>query len=291
MLEIRTVCAQNALVRIPPAREAIVSWNTRLSKGSIALTIHRTDGRVSSRLPYVAFSESERRSCNGRDEIAEIAVDTIRAPVEITAIEVHADIPLDAVAVTVPCFPPAGVRQSKRAHRLDVPEKSQYADVPSERGWCSPAALSMLLAYWGFTLTVQEAAMRVYDADYGGTGNWTFNTALAGTLGLRGVVAHLRDLAHASRFIEAGLPIALSFAWKSGELPGAPIEHSGGHLAVLRGFTEQGDPIFNDPAQNIIPTTYPYEAYERTWRTHGAIAYLIAPLERSDELLHLVNTP
>jgi hypothetical protein len=149
----------------------------------------------------------------------------------------------------------------------------------------------MLLGYWGVDPALPDIAARTYDAKYGGTGNWAFNVALAGMLGLRGVVAHLRNLEHAAAFIQAGIPLALSFAWKSGELPGAPIEHSGGHLAVLRGFNPQGDPVLNDPAQPAIMTTYPHDALERAWLSHGAVAYLIAPCERTDELVRLTNTP
>jgi hypothetical protein len=129
----------------------------------------------------------------------------------------------------------------------------------------------------------------VRDESYGGTGNWAFNAALAGALGLRGAVAHLRDLAHAAHFIHAGIPIALSFAWKAAELPGAPVERSDGHIAVLCGFSERRDPIVNDPAQPGVTTTYHHDAFERAWRTHGAIAYLVAPTTRSDELMQIAN--
>ncbi|HTV72996.1 MAG TPA: C39 family peptidase [Candidatus Acidoferrales bacterium] len=289
MLTIVEPGAQRVILRTAPATQAIVSWNTRAPSGTIEIAVYRSDGQVSSWLPYVRFSPRERRSLDGQDEVARIATDIIRSPVEIVAVEVRADVPLDAVAVSTPRYAPIAP-PPPAPPPLAVPLRSQYvADQPSERGWCSPAALAMLLAFWGIELGVAEIAARVRDESYGGTGNWAFNTALAGALGLRGTVAHLRDLAHAAHFIDAGIPVALSFAWKVAELPGAPVEHSDGHLAVLCGFTERRDPIVNDPAQPGVATTYNQTAFERAWRTHGAIAYLVAPPARSDELVQIAN--
>ena len=91
---------------------------------------------------------------------------------------------------------------------LDVPARSQYVEGIDERGWCSPASLSMIHAYHGIDAGVAETAREVFDRAYNGTGNWSFNVAYSGRLGLRGVVAHLRNLDHAARLIERNLPIA-----------------------------------------------------------------------------------
>jgi hypothetical protein len=280
---------ERVILRTSPATQAIISWNTRAPQGAIEIAVYRRDGQVSSWLPYVRFSPTERRSLDGRDEVARIETDIIRATVDIVAVEVRADVPLDAVAVSTPRYAPIA-SPPPAPPPLAVPLRSQYlAERPDEKGWCSPAALAMLLAFWGIELDVAEVASRVRDEAYGGTGNWTFNTALAGGLGLRGAVAHLRDLAHAAHFIDAGIPVALSFAWKVAELPGAPVERSDGHIAVLCGFSERRDPIVNDPAQPGVTTTYNQAAFERAWRTHGAVAYLIAPVARSNELMLLAN--
>jgi hypothetical protein len=174
---------------------------------------------------------------------------------------------------------------------LNVPAISQYDPAyPHERGWCSPAALTMLLEYWGFPQALPDVAQAVYDDAYGGTGNWTFNTAYASSLGLCAAVVHLDGLDHAGLFLAAGIPLALSFAWRNrNELPGAALESSTGHLAVLRGFSANGDPHVNDPAQTEVPTIYPRAALDRLWRAHGGIAYVLVPADRADELLRLAN--
>jgi hypothetical protein len=289
VLTIVAPSADHTIVQVEPATSAVVAWNTRAQSGRIDLTVYRTDGRVSSWLPYVAFAADRRRSFCGADDVARIATDIVESSVPIVAIEVRSDAPLDAIAVSTPVHrrtsEPAMVRGA-----LDVPALSQYLIAyPAERGWCAPTSLAMLLAYWGKPHAIPSIVRDVYDERYGGTGNWTFNLAYAGRLGLRAVLLHLAGLDHAAGFIAAGIPLALSFSWNSGDLPGAPLDHSDGHLAVLRGFTRHGHPQFNDPAKADIATTYDREALEGAWLAHGGAAFATVPVERSGELVRLAN--
>jgi hypothetical protein len=277
------------IVRIATARSAVVSWNTDAPCAHIALTVYRADGQVSSWLPYVEFTGERRRSFCGSDDVARIATDIVESTVPIVAIEVRSDAPLEAIAVSTPVHrrtsEPATMRTA-----LDVPALSQYLVAhPEERGWCSPASLAMLLAYWGKPHDIPKVVRGVYDEHYGGTGNWAFNVAYASRFGLRSVLTHLAGLDHAAGFIAAGIPLALSFSWGAGDLPNAPLDHSDGHLAVLRGFTRHGHPQFNDPAQADILTTYDRKALERVWQAHGGAAFAAVPVERSAELVRLAN--
>jgi hypothetical protein len=69
--------------------------------------------------------------------------------------------------------------------------------------------------------------------------------------------------------------------WKVGELSGAPIPSSEGHLMVLVGFDAKGNPVMNDPAAPTdagVRRTYPRAAFEKLWLTHsGGLSYVIAP--------------
>jgi hypothetical protein len=289
MLVLVTPAAQRTIVRTRPATSAVVSWNTTAERGRIDLTVYRADGQVSTWLPYVEFAPESRRSLSGRDDVAQIAIDVVRSNVPIVAIEVRSDAPLDAIAVSTPVHRRASVPATVYA-TLDVPPLSQYLVThPQERGWCTPASLAMLLAYWGKPHNLTEAVRAVYDERYGGTGNWTFNVAYASRFGLRAALTHLAGLDHAAKFIAAGIPLALSFSWGSGDLPGAALDHSDGHLAVLRGFTRHGHPQLNDPAQADIVTTYDRKALERVWQAHGGAAFATVPAARSAELLRLAN--
>lgn len=281
-----------ATISLPrPARAALVSWNARAPRGRIDLAVTFADRTRSPWLPFACWSEDERRSLGGTADELELAVDVARAATPFALLHARTDVALESLWLATP-------PERERAARalpspgldLDVPLRSQYCtERPGERGWCSPAALTMLLAFHGLPLEVPEVARAVYDGAYGGTGNWAFNAAFAGACGFAAATAYLRDLAQAARFIEAGLPLAVSLAWRAGELPGAPLPQSAGHLVVLRGFAPGGRVTVNDPAQPGVRTSYPADAFERLWLGHGGVAYLVAPRERANELIPLAG--
>ena len=134
---------------------------------------------------------------------------------------------------------------------IEVPERSQMA---YENGGvlCSPTTVSMLLAYWSQKLKrpeldhdVPEVVRGVYDPKWGGTGNWVFNTAYAGSLaGMRAYTARLSDVSELEAFVARGIPVGLSLCYN--RLRGKSREPSG-HLVVCVGFTENGDAVINDP--------------------------------------------
>jgi hypothetical protein len=170
---------------------------------------------------------------------------------------------------------------------LDVPPLSQMIYPDGGRVWCSPTSTTMLLAFWGKKFArhlaepVPEAAKAVWDVRYNGAGNWAFNMAYASRSSLKAYVAHLGGFVQAEAHIARGIPLALSIGWQDGELQGAPVLHSGGHLVVLRGFTASGDPIVNDPAHptdQAVPVVYQRAELERAWLGHsGGVVYVLEP--------------
>jgi hypothetical protein len=291
MLQLIEHPGQHALLRFPPASRAIVSWNTAAPSGAIALVAHRTDGSVSEPLRYARWSPGERRSLDGADATTRIAVDLVRSDVPLSGIGIASTVELDAIAVSTPPppSPDAAHPIGGRAAALDVPELTQYVPAhPDERGWCSAASLAMLLRYHGIDVDVPAVARGVFDAAYDGTGNWAFNAAYAGARGVRAVAAYLRGIDHAAAFVASGFPVAISIAWESGELPGAPLERSDGHVIVVRGV-DTAHVLVNDPAQRAIATRYPRAALDAAFRGHGGVAYLVAPRERTGTLVGLAN--
>jgi hypothetical protein len=279
-------------LRVLPSTKAIVSWNTTAPVDTLELTVDTANGLRSRPLPYVVFEAGRRASLDGFDNVAKIATDVVSAPGEIVAVHVHSHQPLIRVAASTP--PAGGPRNAAPAEdarrELDVPQRSQYVDAfPAERGWCTAASIAMLAGTFGVTASVDEVAASIYDAAYKGTGNWAFAVAYAGTRGLAGAAAYLRDLVNVERFIAAGLPLALSISWNAGSLPGAPLERSDGHLMVVRGLEANGDVIVNDPAQPAVRHVYERAAFERAWLGHGGVALLAAPPERVDDLLRCAN--
>lgn len=192
---------------------------------------------------------------------------------------------------------------------LSVPAYSQQRHVghyPQWNGggqaWCSPTCTAMVLDYWNLGPTtsqtswvdiagedrpqVDHIARHVFDYTYGGAGNWTFNTAYAGNRGARGYITRLRSLSEAEAFISAGIPLIVSLSFTADELTGAGYG-TNGHLMVLRGFDDDGDPIMNDPASHMrsddgaVRVTYARDELESLWLdTSGGLTYVIAPPEQ-----------
>jgi Peptidase_C39 like family len=191
-------------------------------------------------------------------------------------------------------FPALPPDKSVWGKNLAVPQRSQMLKKYRGEGfggggevWCSPTSTSMVMAYWSHVLdqddllqTVPRAAADTYDFTYQGTGNWPFNTAYAARYGLRAFVTRMYSMSQVEQWIKVGVPIVISIAYKKGELPGSPIPGSPGHLLVVRGFTENGDVITNDPAATnaAVEITYNREALEHAWQKYSnGTVYVIYP--------------
>lgn len=170
---------------------------------------------------------------------------------------------------------------------IPTPERSQHG-YPNEKGWCSPTSLSMTLARWAdvlhrpeMNLTVPEVAAAVYDPEFRGTGNWSFNAAFAGSFsGMRSYVTRFDDLSEVEDWIAAGVPVILSARWDLLK-PGRPLD-TAGHLVVCIGFTETGDVVINDPATRVdkgesVRRVYGREDVIRSWAKSHNTVYLVYP--------------
>lgn len=165
---------------------------------------------------------------------------------------------------------------------LPVPERSQMA-YPNGKVLCSPTTVSMLLAYWSQRLhrpdldhNVPEVADGVYDSQWQGTGNWSFNMAYAGSMRpLRAYVTRMSDLSELEGWIAQGIPVGLSVCYDRlrGKGPGP-----NGHLVVCVGFTPDGDPIINDPGTSKnVRKIFPRRNLVYAWAYSHQTAYLVYP--------------
>ncbi|RKI51097.1 peptidase C39 family protein [Corallococcus sp. AB004] len=173
---------------------------------------------------------------------------------------------------------------------LDVPGYSQMIYPDGGEVWCSPTSTTMLLGYWSRKLgradlehPVPTAAAHTYDWVYKGTGNWSFNTAYAASMSngaLHGLVARFDSFAPVERLVAAGIPVSISIAYEPGELPGGASRRTDGHLIVVKGFTDTGDVVVNDPAfgsNETTSATYPRAELWRAWQHSRGAAYVLWP--------------
>jgi len=208
---------------------------------------------------------------------------------------------LQAVASRPASALPATSRRLLRAKTLRVPRYSQMThrgQYPNYGGggeaWCSPTSLSMLLGYYRALPSassyawvnkryadpwVDHVARVVYDYGYQVTGNWAFNTAYASNLTSDAFVTRLNNLRDAERFIAAGIPLAASISFSRGQLNGAPISATAGHLVVIAGFTRAGKVVVNDPAapsNATVRRVYDRGQFERAWlRKSSGTVYVV----------------
>lgn len=170
---------------------------------------------------------------------------------------------------------------------IDTPELSQFP-YPGSSGWCSPTSLTMVLRRWSNVLhrtdmnvDVPEVVDGIYDEAYGGTGNWPFNTAYAGSFpGMRAYVARFSDISELEDWIVAGIPVIISARW-DWLLPGRPYDAEG-HLTVCIGFTESGDLVINDPAAHFdrgqkVRHIYKRQDVIKAWSSSHNTVYLVYP--------------
>ncbi len=258
----------------------------------------------------------ERQSISGQsDDGTDVNVDTWRAPAGLRSFQLNVKLlrrsgtaaapAVDVVGAMVSRLP-EGTRPTSRPGVargvvLDVPRYSQmihrghYPQWGSGgEAWCSPTSTSMVLGYYGALPRkraypwvpaghtdpwVDYAARMTYDHAYRGAGNWPFNTAYAAPRAGRAFVTRLRSLAEAEKFIKAGIPLVASIKFGTGELDGAPISATNGHLLVIAGFTRSGDVVVNDPASTTragVRRTYDRGQLERAWLGgSGGVVYVI----------------
>ena len=252
-----------------------------------------------------------------RDDVAGVSVDTVKTESAAKAWQLRLTLYRRAGTDRTPAVSSVSGVATTRAparHQVSQPGRArgtvldvrQYSQMihkghyPQWGGggeaWCSPTSMAMVLAFWGRGPSpkqyawvndsyrnpqVEHAARMTYDHRYRGTGNWAFTTAYAGTRGLDAFVTRLPSLRAAESYIDAGIPLVLSIAFGKGELDGAPIGSSNGHLLVLRGFSESGRPIVNDPAaprNRSVRRVYSRTQLERAWITSTAgTAYVARP--------------
>jgi hypothetical protein len=75
--------------------------------------------------------------------------------------------------------------------------------------------------------------------------------------------------------------VAISVAWKAGELANAPIASSSGHLLIVVGFDESGRVIVADPraeCEEQVRRMYDATQLETAWQQNSdGMVYLVHP--------------
>lgn len=289
-----------------PFRELVLSWNAEAPKG--ASLEFRVRVKVSDRWsPWYSMGlwEEDAPKSLGRQEGAfgRVDIDTLvlANPAEAYRYEVQFSarkgskppvLRLLAVSLLDSLRPRPARRETERlwSGSLSLSPRSQMTEQPKYRhDICSPTSLAMVLDHFGRDLPTPKVAEGVRDREAGIYGNWPLNVAFAAGRGLAGHVAYLSTLGQLEFQLLRGRPVIVSIAFEKGELEGAPITRTRGHLLVVSGISPEGDVIVHDPAapdKRSVRRTYPRNQFERAWlgRKNG-VAYVLHPRFQRDMIV------
>ncbi|MBI1736859.1 MAG: C39 family peptidase [Candidatus Rokubacteria bacterium] len=162
--------------------------------------------------------------------------------------------------------------------RVTVPVRSQMIEPePTRRHICSPTSVAMVLERWGRRVETLALAAEIFQPALGRYGVWPAAVAAAGRHGIAGYLMRFPDWGSAAWCLDAGLPIVASVRYAGGELAGAAMDHTDGHLVVVTGY-EDGAALLNDPAAPTaeeVPRRVRIEDLERVWLERTGVGYVL----------------
>jgi hypothetical protein len=183
-----------------------------------------------------------------------------------------------ALSTAAPSVPASAAPAECGAARLAVPALSQMdADAAIAHRICSPTCVAMVLGYWGRPAPLPALAAEIYHAGTDLYGVWPAAIVAAGRRRVAGYLLRFPDWAAAAWCLEQGLPVIASVRYRAGELSGAALGETSGHLVVLTG-REGAEVLVNDPAApsaSAVPRRYPLEELARVWLDRSGVGYVL----------------
>lgn len=138
---------------------------------------------------------------------------------------------------------------------------------------CSPTTVSMILLSYDIEVAPLQFALDTYDPYWEMFGVWPRVVQNASEYGVNGTVTRYRNWSAAREVLALGGRIGMSI--------GQPLYE--GHLVMLAGFTENGDPIVHDPARTYDGYAHVFHKNQlsHAWFDKGGIAYTFFPQDSS----------
>src|SRR5581483_10982970 len=159
--------SESARLSIEPARGGVLSWNTHAPHGRLSFRLLRAGQPASEWMDYAQWQPTGAKSLSPEHDGTRVEVEVIAAARPFDGIEARArDVHFELLAFSSPVRCRPSLPYAGDALILDVPARTQYVAGFDERGWCSPATLSMIHAYHGIDCSVPETAREVFDRAY-----------------------------------------------------------------------------------------------------------------------------
>ena len=174
---------------------------------------------------------------------------------------------------------PDVTRESRTKIDIPVPPISQMVDADLGPRLCSPTSVTMVICHYGFPAQLRQVADMAYHPAHDRYGVWPAALYAASRHHLLGYLMWFSDWEAARWLLEHGVPIVASIRYKEGELDGAPIASTAGHLVVVRGY--DADSVWvNDPAADQaeqVTRSYSFTQFLKAWLQGSGVGYVLFP--------------
>lgn len=218
----------------------------------------------------------------------DVDVDVVRAPAPVEGVKLRLRLrAADATALLAAPWlltlstcdlGPLDTEPAPGAARLAVPPLSQMVEGGALAARvCSPTSVAMVMAYLGAEGDVGRLAAEMFHPALDLYGVWPAAICAAARRGALGYLLRFPDWAAAAWCLERGLPVIASVRYAAGELAGAAIGETAGHLLVLTGY-DSLDVLVNDPAAPTtasVPRRYPWTDITRVWLERTGVGYVL----------------
>ena len=157
------------------------------------------------------------------------------------------------------------------------PISQMQGPAPIRKRICSPTALAMLLRAARPEIPWQSVVDACCDGRF--YGSWPLAIHSAARHGRLGAVEAIGSWDPALGILGTGSPVVASIRFGPGELPGAPLRETTGHLVTVHGIDDDRV-LVCDPAApdaDSVPREYGLAAFTAAWMRHRGAAYLFAP--------------
>lgn len=225
-------------------------------------------------------SKADLIACDVDVYTTSVSCERLRLRIRLGAADVRAltTAPWLATLSASDLAPTASEPSVVRTRRLCVPALSQLDATPEiALRICSPSSVAMVLAYWGVPVAPATLAEEIYHPDTDRYGVWPAAIRAAGRRGVAGYLLRFPDWSSAAWCLERRLPIVASVRYTAGELTGAALAETSGHLIVLTGsdgiHVDVNDPVA--PTASDVRRRYRLDELQRVWLDRTGIGYVL----------------
>lgn len=284
-----------------PITEAILSWNSKTPPGTqmkFELRAKLKEGRWTEWYYFGIWGVKENFPRNfqahTRDDDGRVRIDYLTLEKSATHLQyrIHFKTENTRLSPSIRRITVAhtdyNLPEKSIGHRLGKPVRLKSLNMPfRSQMWvpeignviCCPTSMSMVLEYYGHDMETADVAAFIKDYKNRKYGNWIFTAAGASEFGLETWVQRFRSWKPVEKLVAEGIPVILSVSNKSDSIQeGDPFSNTSGHVIVLRGFTEDGRVVVNDPGRSRIEDgirILTREDLKKAWLDVGGAAIIV----------------